>query len=180
MHEGSLGVHQIKLVIKTSPGLSDGGGVGQHADSSLDLGKITSRNDGWWLVVDTNFETGGAPVDELDSSLGLDGGDGSVDIFGDNISTEEQTTSHVLAVSRITFHHLKNVSLKLDISLVRNVLKPAKIFKFCNYIGGSTFPANDPFNSNLNTEILSFKNYVSIRCERKSINYRPDNHVTIT
>ena len=111
MDEGSLGVHQIELVIKTSPGLSDGGGVGQHADSSLDLGQVSSRNDSWWLVVDANFETGGTPVDELDGSLGLDGGDGSVDVFGNNVSTEEQTTSHVLAVSRITFHHLKHESL---------------------------------------------------------------------
>ena len=113
MDEGSLGVHQIELVIKTSPGLSDGGGVGQHADSSLDLGQVSSRNDSWWLVVDANFETGGTPVDELDGSLGLDGGDGSVDVFGNNVSTEEQTTSHVLAVSRITFHHLKDIGLAL-------------------------------------------------------------------
>ena len=92
MHEGPLGVHEIELVVETSPGLSDGGCVGQHAHSSLDFGEVTSRNNSWWLVVDANFEPGGAPVDELDGSLGLDGGDGSVDILGDYISTEEETT----------------------------------------------------------------------------------------
>ena len=38
MDEGSLGVHKIKLMIQTGPGLSNSGGVGQHADGSLDLG----------------------------------------------------------------------------------------------------------------------------------------------
>ena len=55
MDEGSLGVHKIKLMIKTGPGLSNSGGVGQHADGSLNLGKITSRYDCWWLVVDTDL-----------------------------------------------------------------------------------------------------------------------------
>ena len=32
-----LGVHQVELVIQPGPGLSDGGGVREHADSSLDL-----------------------------------------------------------------------------------------------------------------------------------------------
>ena len=94
-------------MVKASPGLSDGGGVGQHADGSLDLGKITSRNDGWWLIVDANLESSGTPVDELDGSLGLDGGDGSVDILGDNISSEQKTARHVLSVSGIAFYHLK-------------------------------------------------------------------------
>ena len=108
MDEGSLGVHQIKLVIQTSPGLSNGGGVRQHAHSSLDLGQVAPRNNSWWLVVDTNFEPGGAPVDELDGSLGLDGGDSSVNIFGNNVSSVQETASHVLAVSGVTFHHLKD------------------------------------------------------------------------
>ena len=94
-------------MVKTGPGLSDGGGVGQHADGSLDLGKITSRNDGWWLIVDANLESSGTPVDELDGSLGLDSGDGGVDILGDNISSEQKTARHVLSVSGIAFHHLK-------------------------------------------------------------------------
>ena len=40
--KGPLGVHQVKLVIKSGPGLGDGGGVGEHADSSLHLGQVRS------------------------------------------------------------------------------------------------------------------------------------------
>ena len=69
MDEGSLGVHEIELVVKTSPCLSDGGGVSQHADSSLDLGQVTSRNNGWRLVVNTDLEASWAPVDKLKCSL---------------------------------------------------------------------------------------------------------------
>jgi hypothetical protein len=93
--EGSLDIHQIELVVETSPGLSDSGGVGQHADSSLDLGEITSRNNGVRLVVDANLEPCGTPVYKLDGSLGLDGGDGSVDILGDNVTSVQNTASHV-------------------------------------------------------------------------------------
>jgi hypothetical protein len=47
----------------------------------LNLGQITSWNNGWWLVVDTDLETSWAPVNELNGTLGLDGGDGRVDIL---------------------------------------------------------------------------------------------------
>jgi len=106
MYEGTLGVHEVKLVIKSSPGLSDSGGVTQHADGTARLSHISCWWDGRLLVVNTNLETSGTPVNKLDGSLCLDVGDGSVDILGDNISTEEQTTGHVLAVTRVTFHHL--------------------------------------------------------------------------
>jgi len=43
----------------------------QTAPSNGDHGK--------WLVVDTDLEARWAPVDELDGSLGLDVGDGSVE-----------------------------------------------------------------------------------------------------
>ena len=104
--ESSLGVHEIEFVVKSSPGLSDGGGVAQHAHSSLYLGKITSWYNCWWLVVDSDLESSWAPVDKLDGSLGLDGGDGSVDILGHNISSVQHAAGHVLAVSGVTFHHL--------------------------------------------------------------------------
>merc|ERR1712156_1295988 len=68
--EGTLGVHKIKLMIQTSPGLGDGGGVGQHAHGTLDLGEVTTRNNGGWLVVDADLEASWAPVDELDGTLG--------------------------------------------------------------------------------------------------------------
>jgi len=106
MDEGSLGVHEIEFVVNSGEDLSDGGGVGDHADGSHDLGEITSWDNGWWLVVDTALETSWAPVDELDGSLGLDGGNRGVDILGDNITSVQEAASHVLTVSGITFDHL--------------------------------------------------------------------------
>ena len=106
VNESSLGVHQVELVVQSGPGLGDGGGVAQHAHSSLHLSQVTSGHNGGWLVVDTDLETGWAPVDELDGPLGLDCGDGGVDILGHNVSSVQQAAGHVLAVSGVTFHHL--------------------------------------------------------------------------
>jgi len=103
--EGSLGVHKIELVVNSGEDLGDGSGVGDHADGSHDLGKVTTWDDGGWLVVDTALEAGWAPVDELDGSLGLDGGDGGVDILGDDITTVHEAAGHVLAVAGIALGH---------------------------------------------------------------------------
>merc|ERR1719484_231358 len=73
--ESSLGVHKIEFMVDSGENFGDGSGVGDHAASSHDLGEITTGNDGRGLVVNSALETGGAPVDELDGSLGLDGGD---------------------------------------------------------------------------------------------------------
>merc|ERR1719273_416428 len=92
MDKGTFGIHKIKLMIKTSPSLSDGSGVGQNADGTLNLGKITTRDNGWRLVIDTNFEASGTPIHKLDGTLGLDGGDSSIDILGDNVASVKETT----------------------------------------------------------------------------------------
>jgi len=105
MDESSLGIHEIEFVINSGEDLSDGSRVGDHADGSHDLGEITTWNDGWWLVVDTALEAGWAPVDELDGSLGLDGGDSGVDILGDDITSEHEAAGHVLSVSGVTLSH---------------------------------------------------------------------------
>ena len=105
MHEGSLGVHEIELVVNSGEDLGDGGGVRDHADSSHDLSKITTWNDGWWLIIDTALETGWAPVDELDGSLGLDGSNGGVNILWYNITSVHEATGHVFSVSWVTFGH---------------------------------------------------------------------------
>jgi len=89
-------------MIKTRKNLGDGSRVSAHADSTLELGEVTAGDDGGGLVVDTNLEAGGAPVDELDGTLGLDGGDGGVDILGDDITTVHHAASHVLAVAGVT------------------------------------------------------------------------------
>ena len=106
MDEGTLCVHKIELVVKTSPGLSDGGSVGQHADGTLNLGQVTTGDDGWGLVVDTDLESSGAPVNELNGTLGLDGSNGGVDVLGDDVTTVQEAASHVLSVTRVTLNHL--------------------------------------------------------------------------
>ena len=104
--EGTLRVHQIELVVETSPSLGDGGGVAQHTDSTLDLGEIAAGYNSWRLVVDADLEASWAPVDELDGALGLDGSDGGVDILGHDVTTVQHTAGHVLAVAGIALHHL--------------------------------------------------------------------------
>merc|ERR1719154_884697 len=58
------------------------------------------------LVVDANLEASGAPVHKLDASLGLDGGDGRIDVLGDHVSPVEHAAGHVLAVAGVALHHL--------------------------------------------------------------------------
>merc|ERR1719446_500698 len=103
--EGTLGVHEIELVVHASEHLCDGGGVGDHAACALHLGEVTTRHDGRWLVVDAALEASWAPVDELDGALGLDGSDGSVDILRDDITAVHHAARHVLAVARIALGH---------------------------------------------------------------------------
>jgi len=57
------------------------------------------------LIVDTALEASWAPVDELDGSLGLDGGNGSVDILGDDVSSVHKAASHIFTMSGVAFCH---------------------------------------------------------------------------
>ena len=54
----------------------------------------------------TYLEAGGTPVDKLDAPLGLDGGNGGVDILGDDVAPVEHAAGHVLAVPWVALHHL--------------------------------------------------------------------------
>merc|ERR1711981_914005 len=105
MDEGSLGVHKIELMINPGEHLSDGGGVGDHAHGSHDLGEVTSGNDSGRLVVNTALETSWAPVDELDGPLGLDGGNGGVDVLGDNVTSVHHAAGHVFTMSGVALGH---------------------------------------------------------------------------
>mmetsp|Transcript_35174 Transcript_35174/g.57350 ORF Transcript_35174/g.57350 Transcript_35174/m.57350 type:complete len:429 (-) Transcript_35174:15-1301(-) len=105
MHESAFSIHEIELVIDTTECLSDGSGVCNHAHSTLHTGKIPSGNDSGRLVVDTAFETSGAPVDKLNGPLRLDGSNSRVDILGHNISTVHEATCHILSVARIALGH---------------------------------------------------------------------------
>lgn len=55
VHERSLGVHKVELAIQAGPGLSYGGGVAQHAHSTLHLGQVTPGHSGGGLVVYTHL-----------------------------------------------------------------------------------------------------------------------------
>ena len=104
--EGTLGVHEIELVGESGPGLSDGGGVGQHAHGAVDLGEVTVGDHLRWLVADTKLETSWAPVDELDGALGLEGGNSAVGVLGDNVTTVQEAGGHVLSVAGVALDHL--------------------------------------------------------------------------
>merc|ERR1719204_3003773 len=69
------------------------------------LARSPARDDGWWLVVDPDLEAGGTPVNELHGPLALDGGDGRVDVLGDDISPVEHAAGHVLPVPWVALHH---------------------------------------------------------------------------
>ena len=106
MDKGPLGVHEVKLMVEPGPSLGDGGGVAEHADCPADLGQISSRDDGWRLVVDSNLEPSGTPVNKLDAPLGLDGGDGGIDVLGDDVTPVEHAAGHVLPMAGVALHHL--------------------------------------------------------------------------
>merc|ERR1712232_1448860 len=101
VHEGTLGVHEIELVIDAGEDLGDSSGVADHAHSAHDLGEVTTWHDGRWLIVDAALEGSRAPVDELNSTLCFDGSDGRVNILWHDVTAVHEAACHVLAVTRI-------------------------------------------------------------------------------
>jgi hypothetical protein len=106
VHESALGVHEIELVVETVPGLGDGGGVGQHADGAVNGSQLATGHALGLLVVDAELEAGRAPLDQVEGSLGLDRGNGSVAVARHDIAAVEERNSHVLAVARVADNHL--------------------------------------------------------------------------
>merc|ERR1712106_758604 len=106
MDKSPLSIHEIKLVVQPSPSFSNSSCVGEHAHSSLDLGKVTPRHYGGRLVVDPNLEPCGTPVNKLDRALGLDCRYGCIHVLGNNIPTVEHAAGHVLANPWVTLDHL--------------------------------------------------------------------------
>ena len=148
----TLGIHQIKLVIQTGPGLRNSCGVTQHTHSTLNLGQVTTRNSCGGLVVDanlqneisrdlvsifvlrsqellvrtvlltakvnstddnhnhltsqTNLEASWTPIHKLNGSFRLDCRNSCIHILWYHITTEQQTASHIFAMTWIAFHHL--------------------------------------------------------------------------
>ena len=109
--ESSLGVHEIEFVVQSREHLGDGGRVGDHAHGPLDLGQVASGHHGGGLVVDTALESGRAPVDELNGSLGLDGGDGGVDILWHDVTWDIKYFCLINTVLLTLIVHAANVVL---------------------------------------------------------------------
>ena len=86
MHKCSLGIHEIKFVIKPGPRFRNGSSVAEHTDGSGYLSEITTWNHSGWLVIDAHFETSWAPVNKLNGPLSLDCGNGGIDILRDHIT----------------------------------------------------------------------------------------------
>ncbi len=55
MYKSSLCIHQVKLLVQANPGCLDCGGVGEAADGTVQLGQISSRNDGWRLIINSHL-----------------------------------------------------------------------------------------------------------------------------
>lgn len=104
--KGTLGVHEIELVVQTAPGLGDGGGVGQHADAAVDGGKLAVGDTNRLLVVDTQLESSGAPLDQVEGLLGLQGSNSSVALARHNITAVQKSHGHVFTLAGIADHHL--------------------------------------------------------------------------
>lgn len=58
------------------------------------------------LVVNSQLETSGTPIDEVEGRFSLQGGDSGGAVTGDNISTVQQGNGHVLSVTRVANNHL--------------------------------------------------------------------------
>merc|ERR1712055_1039664 len=106
VYKGTLGIHEVKLVVKPGPSLGNGSSVAEHTDSSAELGQITSRYYSGGLVVNSYLKASRTPFYKLDALLGLDGGDGSIDVLRNDISSVEKTACHVFSMPWVTFHHL--------------------------------------------------------------------------
>lgn len=55
---------------------------------------------------DSHLKSSWTPVHKLDRTFGLNVGDGSIYIFGYDITTIQHTAGHVLPMSGVTLHHL--------------------------------------------------------------------------
>ena len=105
MDKSPLLEHEVKLPVKSAPSLADCSGVAEAADGSVDLGQVAPWDDGWRLVVDADFEAGGAPVDKSNLAVLLHQPDCRVDVLWYDISPVQETDGHVFSLGWITFDH---------------------------------------------------------------------------
>merc|ERR1711959_623938 len=96
--KGTLGVHQVELVVDPREHLRNGSGVRDHAHRAHHLRQIATRNHGRGLVVDAALEPRRRPIHELDGPLRLDRRDRGVHVLGHHVTTVHHAAGHVLPV----------------------------------------------------------------------------------
>jgi hypothetical protein len=104
--ESTLGIHEVELVVETIPSLGDSGGVGQHADGTVNRSQLATGDAHGLLVVDSELEASGAPFNKVEGGLGLDGGNGLATVTRNDITAVKKSNGHVLSVARVTDNHL--------------------------------------------------------------------------
>merc|ERR1719253_910521 len=104
MHESTLGVHEIELVVDAREDFSNRSGIADHAASTHDLGQVTTWHHCWWLVVDATLEACRRPIHELNSALCFDRSHRSVNILWNHITTVHHATCHVLPMAWVALH----------------------------------------------------------------------------
>merc|ERR1719498_735265 len=104
VHKCTLAVHQVELVVDAGEHFCNGSGVADHAASTHDLCQVSSRNNSWGLVVNTALEASRRPVNKLDCSLCLDGGDTCIHILRDDVTSVHHTAGHVLPMTWVALH----------------------------------------------------------------------------
>merc|ERR1712118_196827 len=104
MHECTLAVHEIKLVVNAREHFCNGGGIADHATCTHNLCQVTARDDCGGLIVDAALEACWRPVHKLYGTLCLDSRNRCVDILRHDISAVHHAACHVLAMTRIALH----------------------------------------------------------------------------
>jgi hypothetical protein len=119
MNESTFRVHEVEFVAKATPGLGDGGRVGEHGDRTVDRSKFAVRNKHRLLVVNAKFKTGWTPLDQVKRGLGLDISNSPGAVVRHHVTLVKKSHCHILSGLRIADDHLvprfkacKMVSLK--------------------------------------------------------------------
>merc|ERR1719326_1710051 len=100
--EGALGVHEVELGNETLlEDSADGNVVSDHADVTRGVGHVVSLDGLWGLIVKTDLESGGAPLDEGDLVLALHELGGLVGVTGADVTTVVQGDGHVLVLLNV-------------------------------------------------------------------------------